>query len=80
MQENLLQAKFYYRIKAFDFDEEFYSKWSKYDFDPLIQQGIRETFADQFENHLNSGFRTNTDLAFETNFHDKSVLNYAKKY
>lgn len=41
-----------YQIKSFDWDVQFYNNWRKFDFDPVIVDGIINKTNVDFEDHL----------------------------
>jgi predicted ABC-type ATPase len=63
------------RIEAFDFDKEFYSIWSQFSYDPAIEQGAFSRTSDLYLERRTSALESNSDFAFETNFHTNDVLN-----
>ena len=67
-------------IEAFDFDKEFYSIWSGFSYDPLVEQGAfsqaQELYKERRSLALESGF----DFAFETNYHTKEVLDVVDRF
>ncbi len=61
-------------IEAFDFDKEFYSIWSRYGFDPHVEQGAFDQARDLYMDRRVSAIRQNQNFAFETNYHTKEIL------
>ena len=69
-----------YGVKAFDWDAEFYKQWGdKYNFDPAVEQGVRDATTDKFEHHIEEALKTKTNVAYETNFHVDSHFKRAEK-
>ncbi|WOK04834.1 zeta toxin family protein [Imperialibacter roseus] len=68
-----------YEIEAFDWDKEFQSVWRKFDFDPLLAEGIRESINSKFESYLSHSFSQDKSVAYETNFHSEYNIQLAKK-
>ncbi len=68
-----------HKITAFDWDERFQKRWSKFDFDPILADGIRESTNIEFEEHISSAFNSQQSVAYETNFHSHFNLDLAKK-
>jgi len=64
--KNILLA---FGIQAFDWDKEFHTKWKKFDFDPIVTAGIRESVNNDFQKHINSAFFEKRSVAYETTFH-----------
>lgn len=69
-----------YGITPFDWDKLFYYEWSKFQFDPLVAEGVREAAILQFENELGKALNNMEHFAFETNFHTESVFDIANRF
>lgn len=69
-----------YSITAFDWDKEFYSQWSKFGFDPVIMQGIRDSTSSLFRERIDQALKSESDFAFETNLHDSSLFSITKEF
>lgn len=63
-----------FRITAFDFDKEYYSRWAQFDFDPLVSQGARESTADLFIELQLDAIKGGKSFSFETNFNNADLL------
>ncbi|MEQ8474802.1 hypothetical protein [Fulvivirga sp.] len=46
-----------YGIQSFDYDSRMYSEWKKFDFDPAIEEGIRNKTSEDFHKYLTNGFK-----------------------
>lgn len=68
-----------YSIEAFDWDQEFQSKWKSFDFDPTVMEGIRESTNTKFQLHLDQAFSKKLSIAYETNFHSTYNIDLAKR-
>ncbi len=66
-------------IQAFDWDKEFHAKWKKFNFDPIVTDGIRESVNDDFQKHINTAFLANSSVAYETTFHSSYNLQLANE-
>ena len=75
--ESLLKP---YNLKAFDWDKEFYSKWAVFGYDPLVEQGVRDTTNNLFKSKKESALKNQNSFAFETNFHLESILDIAREF
>lgn len=63
-------------IRAFDFDKVFYEKWSKFEFDPSIQEGIKNATLNEFQEHLEFAYKEVKNVAFETNYNSEFTLSH----
>lgn len=61
-------------VKPFDFDYEFLLRWSQFSFDPSLEQTIHLRTQEEYERRKTESLSNCTDFAFETNYHDESVL------
>jgi predicted ABC-type ATPase len=61
-------------IEAFDFDKEFYSIWSQFDFDPSIEQGAFDRAQKLYTDRRTNALEQKQNFAFETNYHTKHVF------
>lgn len=61
-------------IEAFDFDKEFYSIWSQFNFDPYIEEGAFERAQRLYTDKRSTAIQKKQNFAFETNFHTQQVL------
>jgi predicted ABC-type ATPase len=62
-------------IKPFDFDYKFLLKWSRFSFDPSLEQVIHLSTQEEYEDRKNECLVSGLDFAFETNYHDPDVAN-----
>jgi predicted ABC-type ATPase len=69
-----------FKITAFDWDKEFYDKWSKFGFDPIIEQGIRDSTNDLFSQKKNESLKHGRHFAFETNFHQGAIFSIIQEF
>ena len=67
-------------LKAFDWDKEFYQKWSEFSYDPLVESGIRDTTNELFENLKSKAIANAISFAFETNFHTNTILQIVEEF
>lgn len=67
-----------FKIEAFDWDNQFQSKWKSFDFDPTVVEGIRDSVNAEFQDHIRSAFSDNLSVAYETNFHSGYNLELAE--
>jgi predicted ABC-type ATPase len=58
-----------YGVKAFDWDAEFYSTWKRFGYDPAVENGVKDSTTEKFEEHLKKAFKEGIHVAYETNFH-----------
>lgn len=58
-----------YNIKAFDFDKEFYRAWKRFDYDPAVEVGVKESVKGKFKQHIDISFADRKSVSFETNYH-----------
>lgn len=68
-----------HNIIAFDWDDRFQQRWNRFDFDPILAEGIRESVNQDFHDHINSAFNSGQSVAYETNFHSHFNLELATK-
>ncbi len=68
-----------FNIEAFDWDKLFYSKWEKFDFDPVVVDGIKSSVDIDFQKHVETAFTQKRPVAYETNFHSFHNFELAKK-
>lgn len=61
-------------VEAFDFDKEFYSIWSQFSFDPLVEQGSIDQAKQLYVDRKSEALRSLKDFAFETNYHTRQIL------
>lgn len=69
-----------HHLQAFDWDKEFYHKWSVFGYDPLVEAGVRNTTNEYFESLRNEAIQNSTSFAFETNFHTNAILKVNKEF
>ncbi len=69
-----------YDLTAFDWDEAFYDRWSKFGFDPIIMQGVRHSTSSFFREKIDESLKNQTDFAFETNFHVSSLFKITEEF
>lgn len=67
-------------IEAFDFDKEFYAVWSRFSFDPLVEQGAINRTHELYIERRDSALAERRDFAFETNYHTAEVLNVVNNF
>ncbi len=67
-------------IKAFDYDFEFNSHWKVFSFDPIVEQGVRDTVTEIFLEQKNISLKNKTNFAFETNYHHSSVVKFVDDF
>ncbi len=67
-------------IEAFDFDKEFYTIWSEFNFDPYIEQGAFERAQKSYMERRAVALDKKQNFAFETNFHTKDVLSVVEMF
>jgi len=60
-----------YQIEAFDWDKHFEHYWKSFSYDsnPTLIRGISDRVTNEFEEHLETAFKHNKSVAYETNFH-----------
>lgn len=61
-------------IHSFDFDKEFYSSWSKFGYDPLVENGIKESVGKLFEERKQEAISSRSSFSFETNYNSNEIL------
>lgn len=67
-------------VQAFDWDAEFYHLWgNKFNFDPAVEQGVRNVTTEKFEQHIRDAFKNKTNVSYETNFHVASHFKRAER-
>lgn len=66
-------------ISAFDFDYIFYREWSKFNFEPSVEEGVRSGTIKKFSNHLEAAFLQKAPVSFETNFNNDLTLKHVEK-
>ncbi len=61
---------------AFNWDARFEKNWRQFDYDssPQLIDGIRNKTNQEFSRYLNRGFKSDTSVAYETNFHHRYNL------
>ena len=69
-----------YGLKAFDWDKEFYQKWSEFGYDPLVESGVRNATNELFENLKDEATANAKSFAFETNFHTNEILQVTDEF
>jgi predicted ABC-type ATPase len=67
-------------INAFDYDYEFHSRWKKFSFDPIIEQGVRDSVSEIFLDQKDTALKNKTNFAFETNYHHSSVVKFVDEF
>lgn len=71
-----------YNITAFDWDFEFYSVWKKFDFDPLVEEGVRSKTSEKLQQLINKSLASKQSFSYETNFHQEysfEIAHHAKE-
>ncbi|MDW3209283.1 MAG: zeta toxin family protein [Reichenbachiella sp.] len=66
-------------IEAFDFDKEFYSAWKKFGYDPVIEEGVKNSITEKFNQGLDFAFSKKNHFAFETNFNNPLVIDHVRR-
>lgn len=61
-------------IEVFDFDKEYYSIWSEFNFDPYIQSGAFDRAQALYIEKRTRALTERIDFAFESNFHTSEIL------
>jgi predicted ABC-type ATPase len=61
-------------IKSFDFDLEFYSAWEKFGYDPIVENGVKESIGKLFEDRKQQAISSRSSFSFETNYNSSEVL------
>lgn len=69
-----------FRIKVFDWDKEFYIKWFKFGFDPLVERGVRDSTNDLFSKRKKEALHKLQHFAFETNFHQDTIFSIVEEF
>lgn len=67
-------------IEAFDFDKEFYTIWSRFSFDPAVEQGAINRAQETYLEKREEAIAERRDFAFETNYHTDEVLNVVQLF
>jgi predicted ABC-type ATPase len=67
-------------ITAFDYDIELFQLWSKFSFDPVVEDGIRESVNDKFLLLKEEALINKTSFAFETNYNQISSFDTVKQF
>lgn len=63
-----------YKVQTFDWDKEFELEWKRFQFDPQVEQGVRDKVSDNFQNRIHTSFSKGQSVAYETNYHNKYNL------
>ncbi|NOS91219.1 MAG: hypothetical protein HOP30_04815 [Cyclobacteriaceae bacterium] len=63
-----------YNLTAFDYDKELELAWRRFSFDPAVEDGVRDSLDELFEMKKNLAVKNKTDFAFETNYHQDSIV------
>ncbi len=69
-----------FNIKAFDYDKELEVAWGRFDFDPTIEDGVRESVGELFLQRKNTALQEKLDFAFETNYHHDSIVQTVNRF
>lgn len=69
-----------FQLTSFDYDQELETIWRRFDFDPLVEEGVRNEVGDKFETLKAAALQNKTDFAFETNYHHDVVLDTVRKF
>jgi predicted ABC-type ATPase len=69
-----------YNLTAFDYDKELEQAWSRFGFDPAVEDGVRESVGELFLQMKNAAIQNNTDFAFETNYHHDSIVQTVNRF
>jgi predicted ABC-type ATPase len=75
-----LIAPFDATLTPFDFDKEFDLTWRRFSYDPRVEEGAWETVTNLFETKKEEVIRAKSNFAFETNFHNDSVLKTVNEF
>lgn len=67
-------------ITAFDYDLELYSLWSRFSYDPAVEEGVRESVAENFLSVKQKALINKTSFAFETNYHHLSSFETVQQF
>ncbi len=67
-------------IESFDFDLEFYSSWAKFGYDPAIENGIRESVGQLFEERKHQAISSQSSFSFETNYNSTEIINTINEF
>lgn len=70
-----------HKVEAFDWDLEFDKFWAQFSYDSnrSIIEGARERTTEKFETLFKEALESKRNFAFETNFHTKQHIEWAKK-
>jgi len=63
-----------YNLIAFDYDKELELAWRRFSFDPAVENGVRDSVDELFQMKKNAAAQNKTDFAFETNYHQDSIV------
>jgi predicted ABC-type ATPase len=69
-----------FNLKAFDYDIELEQAWSRFGFDPAVEDGVRESVGELFLQMKNAAIQNNTDFAFETNYYHDSIVQSVNRF
>jgi predicted ABC-type ATPase len=69
-----------YGITSFDFDHVFYSAWEQFDFDPILENNIREKTGQIFLDRVSFCIEHNQHFSFETNYHTSEVTRTVERF
>lgn len=61
-------------IYSFDFDKEFYSSWANFGYDPVVENGVKESVSRLFEKRKQEAIISRSSFSFETNYNSHEVL------
>jgi predicted ABC-type ATPase len=67
-------------IEAFDYDKEFYGTWKLFGYDPPVEQGVRESITEKFDNAIQNAIHQKTNFGFETNYHAPIITNILNRF
>ena len=68
-----------YKVQTFDWDKEFELEWKRFQFDPKVEQGVRDKVSDDFQNLIETSFSKDQPVAYETNYHSEYNIKLLKK-
>ena len=60
-------------IEAFDFNKEFYTLWSEFNFDPFFEQGVLARTQKLYTERRTVALQKKQNLAFETSYHTNEI-------
>ncbi|MFM7850815.1 MAG: hypothetical protein ACKO96_02625 [Flammeovirgaceae bacterium] len=69
-----------YSLTAFDYDKELELAWKRFSFDPVVEDGVRDSVGELFLQMKNAAIQNNTDFAFETNYHHDSIVQSVNRF